>query len=449
MTSLTPPDPNSTRSAPNVATIQQLRNWFDDRLVKDFRQLEQTRKSTIKTAIVATSIFILILGGILVGGWKLEEATSSIKTEELTPIKVSTTGLCTEDMPTSQCELLTSTSQAANLYSEYSQASRGIPISTPFSFGFREITIVIAAILGWLFLAFITSVTDNYRVGWRSQIVRQVIDFIDLDKNFTYIGQAEPQAVRESLLHSGMATKDRQELIYINLDDSIAVKWGNIRISWSDLQATIPTDSFLSVMDSFFQAIHEKFSLNKILQINFFSIFIKVIRAIIYLFKALVTRQLDFDDFNREVIGNDAGRKTIFKGIFCQILLPEVNELGQLIVVPKLAKDRPNGLKIPPHLEQNVKTIDPEFDRIFTTYSNDRTTHLQVLSAAVRRYSIDYYRTSRCPIYLSANDQMVYIGISTKSPFLEPKLGQNMLSFAPIRDYYNAVKSILDIAAAL
>ncbi len=444
MTSSIPPD-RSAEVSPRIdlASIQQLRNWFDAQLIVDFRKLEQTRRSSINTIVVVTLIFSVMFGSILVLGWCLLPPITPIASKSTSPAK--TAGICPPGIAQSECDLLTSNPQITGYLAQQKidlKEESGYSLIEFYQIPLSIFVTILA--LGWIFITFIGGVIDNYRVGWRSPIVRKVIDFIDTDRLIAYIGQAEAQDVRQSLLHSGMANSERQELIYINLDDSISIKWQNMRIVCSDLQATIPTDSLLSVIDSFFKIIHEQSGLQRLFKLNFASLIIKAIRSIVYLFKSLIIKQFDADDFTREVIGNDAGRKIIFQGMFCQILRPEANELGQMLVVPKQAK-----LKIPNYLGKAFQIADPEFDRLFTIYSRDRTTPLQILSPAVRRSAINYYRTSRCPIYLSANDRMTYIGITTSSQFLEPKLGRNMLTFAPVRDYYNAIKFMLDIAANL
>ncbi len=428
----------------NLADIQELRDWFDRVLAADFRKLEQTRHATVKTLIVATLIFSALLGCILVGGLKLEEATASIKIEEVSS-GIYTTGLCTQEMAKSECDLLTSTAQTAKLYSQ----ARDLRPTIPIPIGIHEAIFAAIIIFGWMFIAFIGSVLDNYRLGWRSPIVRQLIDFIDRDKMMTYVGQAETQDVRQALLHSGMADRDRQELIFIDLHDSIAIKREHIRISWSDVHATIPTDSFLSVVDSFFANLYERSGLKRLLKVNFASLIIKCLRAIGYAIRALIARRFDLDDFSREIIGNDAGRKIIFKGIFCQVLLPETDELGQMLVLPSSSKRQASNLKIPKNLKQKVKIADDEFDRLFTIYSSDKTTPAQILSPVVRRFAIDYYRASKYPVYLSINERMLYIGIVTPCQLLEPQLGKKTIGFAPVRDYYQAVKFMLDLATAL
>ncbi len=445
-----PPDRLAAISAKiNLASVRQLRNWFDAQLIADFRKLEQTRRSTVNTMIVAILVFSIMFGGILVLGWHLLPTTTPVANKPTTQL-TEPAGTCPPGIAQSECDLLTSNPQIAGyLAAQQTNHQEEASYSLIEFYQIPLAIFVMMLALGWVFITFMGGVIDNYRVGWRSQIVRKVIDFIDTDRVITYIGQAEAQDLRQSLLHSGMANGNNQDLIYINLDDSIAVKWENIRIGWSDLQATIPTDSLLSAIDSFFKVIHERSGLQGLFKLNFASLIIKAIRAVTYLVKSLITRQFDADDFTREVIGNDAGRKTIFKGMFCQILLPEADELGQILVIPKQIKHQPIGWKISRHLEKIAGITDPEFDRIFTVYSSNKTTATQILSPAIRRAAIDYYRQSRCPIYLSVNDRMAYIWIATSSQFLEPKLARNMLDFSPILNYYNAVKFMLDIAAAL
>ena len=245
-----------------------------------------------------------------------------------------------------------------------------------------------------------------------------------------------------------MASTNGENLIYIDSDDSLTIKYQNALINISEVNATVSNNSILSIIDKFFQIIYQKLSLRVIFKFNFASLFIKIIRTIVYLIKSILNRRLDYDDFNREVLSQDAGRKIIFKGIFCQIMLPEAGELGQAIIIPAQAKLQPVGFKVPKQMAKAVE-VDRAFGKVFKSYASDPITAQTILSPVVRQYSIDYSRTSKSPIYLSVNGRMVYIGIVTPVQLLEPKIGKSMLEFSPVQDYYQAIKFITDIAATL
>jgi hypothetical protein len=396
----------------------------------------------------------LLWGGVVCLGWSLLPTT--------TPAAVKTTSIvndvvkdlsktCLPELEGAECNPLTSNPEIASLLKQ--QNSEPKQAEANYSWiEFYQIPIAILVALmaiGWIFISFIGSAIDNYRVGWRAPVIRQVIDFIDPDRILTYIGRAESQDLRQALLHSGMISNDSEDLIYIAVEDSIAIKWQNTRISWSDVRATIPTGSILSILDRFFQVLHHKSGLYRFFKLNLFSLTIKSVRAIVYLIKYLINRRFAIDDFTREIVGNEAGRQTIFTGMFCQILLPETYDPGQMLVIPQPTKHHRTEANIPNHLEKIVKVADAEFERIFSIYSTDRITPSKILSPTIERYAIDYYRDRRQPIYISTNDRILYLGIATPSPFLEPKLGRNPIDFAPLRDYYHAVKFMLDIAAAL
>jgi hypothetical protein len=436
--------PNSTIPRYALASLREVRNYFDRILINEFRQLEQTRRSTLKTIIVAVTIFSLLLGVTLVGSWHLllPSTPAPVKTEP-----ISSPNICPEGIAQSDCDLLTSNPQVADYIDQHKSDDRDEHSSLLVEFYQIPIAIFFIVIaLGWIFITFIGGAIDNYRVGWRSPMVRKLIEMMDVDRVMTYIGESSPHDLTQSLLHSGMANRVGEELISIEVGDAIAIKRQHTNITWAYIRATTPTRSILSVADTFFRVAYDRSGLQRLIKFNFALLLIKLIRVLLFMLEAIFSRQLDFDILDRQIIGNDAGRKTIFNGMFARILLPETSELGQMLVIPKQPKLQPVGLKIPKHLNNIVKMGDAEFDRIFTVYSQDKITPNQILSPSLRRSAIDYHRTSKYPIYLSINDRTLYLGIVTPSQFLEPQLNKNALDFTAIEDYYHSIQFILNVA---
>jgi hypothetical protein len=434
---------NSTIPQSALASLQQVKNHFDRVLITEFRQLEQTRRSTINTIIVAVTIFSILLGVVLIGSWNLfpKAAPPKVQTETISPPTICPAGIAQSD-----CDRLTSNPQAADYIAEHKSDNHDETGSILIDFIQIPIAIFFAIIsLGWIFMTFVGGAIDNYRVGWRARMVRKLIDVMDIDRVMTYVGESSSTDISQSLLHSGMAILDRDELISVEIGDAIVIKRPDINITWAYLRATTPTRSILSVADTFCRVVFDRSGLRRLIKFNFALLLIKAIRVIIFLLTAIFSRQLDFDVFDRQLIGNDTGKKTIFNGIFCQILLTETSELGQMLVIPKQPKSQPIGFKVPPQLNNIVKMGDAEFDRIFTIYSQNCTTPIQILSPAIRRHIKDYHRTSKYPIYLSINDRTLYLSIVTPTQFLEPQLTKNMLDFTPIKDYYHAIQFLLNV----
>jgi Protein of unknown function (DUF3137) len=425
-----------------LASLQQVKNHFDRVLITDFRQLEQTRRSTIDTIIVAVTIFSILLGGILIGSWYLfKPVPPKVQTEIVSPPTICPTGIAQSD-----CDLLKSNPQVADYIAQHKSDSNDRSGSIVIDFIQIPIAIFFAIIsLGWIFMTFVGGAIDNYRVGWRARMVRKLIDVMDIDRVMTYVGESSATDMTQSLLHSGMVNLAHDELILVEISDAIVIKLQDMNITWAYVRATTPTRSILSVLDTFCRVVYDRSGLQRIVKFNFALLLIKAIRVVIFLLTAVFSRQLDFDVFDRQLIGNDAGKKTIFNGIFCQILLPETSELGQMLVIPKQPNLQPIGFKVPPHLNNIVKMGDSKFDRIFTIYSQNSTTPTQILSPTMRRHAIDYHRTSKYPIYLSINDRTLYLSIVTPTQFLEPQLTKNMLDFTPIEDYDRAIRFILNI----
>lgn len=436
--SLNPLAQNASAISDSLASPTELRNWFDRVLSDDLRQLERARRSTVKLIIVATLLLAIVDGAIVVSGWCLLLAPSA--NVSTTP-RPAPSDRCPPSIDPATCSQLKSNPQI----SEYliGQTTTAQPDAGYSWWDVYPIPIALfVAILGtgWIYVALVGGAIANYRNGWRAPRLRQLVDIIDKDRLTTYIGQPDRGDLRMALQHSGLTS---DESIEIAADDAIAINREHLHIGWSDLCVTIPTYSGLSVVESFFTAIYRSLGLSR--QLNFAALAIKLLRAIGYLLRALIHRKLDLDDFSREIISNEGGSKQIFQGLFVQILVPEAITTGQMLILSKTTNRQPHSLKIPRHCRR-LKVGNTAFDRQFDTYSADRTIDTQVLSATMQQQILTYARQCPDPIAIAIHDRMLYIAILNASPWLEPKLGQNMLDFAPVYNYYLAVNFILTIA---
>jgi hypothetical protein len=180
-----PIDPtNSTLPQYALASLQQVKNYFDRVSIAEFRQLEQTRRSTINTIIVAIAIFSILLGSLLIGSWNLlpKPAPPKVQTEIISPLTV-----CPEGIAPADCDLFKSNPQVADYITQHKSDSNDETSSLVIDFYQIPIAIFFAIIsLGWIFMTFVGGAIDNYRVGWRARMVRKLIDVMDVDRVMTY-----------------------------------------------------------------------------------------------------------------------------------------------------------------------------------------------------------------------------------------------------------------------
>ncbi len=96
-----------------------------------------------------------------------------------------------------------------------------------------------------------------------------------------------------------------------------------------------------------------------------------------------------------------------------------------------------------------IKLEDPEFAKFFTVYGDDRVEARYILSTNLMAKLVKFRKKARRSIYVSFVDNMIYIAIEYTEDVFEPKLFKSMLSFAPIREYFENIQMMLLIVEDL
>jgi hypothetical protein len=174
---------------------------------------------------------------------------------------------------------------------------------------------------------------------------------------------------------------------------------------------------------------------------------IKLIKALPYIVSRMLKGQkIDYQHFAEEVFSNKVSRKSLFKGLFFSANFPK-NSKGKTLIIPKLLNSNIHSLNI--GKRQIIKLEDPEFTKFFTVYGNDQVEARYILSTNLMAKLVNFRKKAGRNIYVSFVDNMIYIAIEYAEDVFEPKLFKTMLSFAPMREYFENIQLMLGIVEDL
>ncbi|MDD3374676.1 MAG: DUF3137 domain-containing protein [Candidatus Omnitrophica bacterium] len=147
--------------------------------------------------------------------------------------------------------------------------------------------------------------------------------------------------------------------------------------------------------------------------------------------------------------GKNRSERIIFKGLF---FIADFNKdfCKKTFVLPDRVESMLGGLgtifqKMNISRPPLVKLEDPEFEKLFSVYSDDPIESRYILSTSLMQRIVSFKKKSKREIYLSFIRSNVYIAIWYKRNLFEPKVFTTMLDFAPIQEYFEDLELAIKI----
>lgn len=331
-------------------------------------------------------------------------------------------------------------------------------ITLPYFLIFIFLLGFLACLWGWI--AFYTSATETYTNGFKSRVIQKIFDFINTNKNLSYssyASEADNQYTMSAFVHSQIF-KTLLKPNRIQQNDCI---YGNVNetpIFFSEICAEVELQhrwvkylSFTHHLKMLRSMMIPPFIIRMIfgflLPLYSILLIIKLIKSIPYIASRIVRgKRISYTHFEEEVLKNEVSRNTVFKGLFFQA---DFNKKisGKTIVLPNLLNTNVNALNN--RKEKLIKLEDSEFAKFFTVYGDDQVEARYVLSTNLMAKLVQFRKKARKNIYVSFVQSMIYIAIEYPEDIFEPKLFKTILSFAPMREYFENIHLMLDIVEDL
>lgn len=404
-----PPSPITSPSFVAIPTIEDFKIFCKENLLSDLKELETLRKHTLKSVIFVGSIIGLLFCSLI------------------------------RFFPTN--------------YIIFSIVKGQPPLTIIFLFLMGYLGCI------WAWIAFYTSATETYANGFKPKVIQKIFDFININQTLKYSSNPtdeETEQTKNAFIHSqifsSLVKPNR-----INQNDFIYGKVGDVSISFADILAEV---EIIHVWVKYFDFVEQmKFLSSWLPRFITRRIFIlmlplyitvalfKFIKAAPYLIGRMTQgRKIEYRSFEEEVLKNEVTRKPVFRGLFFQARFNK-NFQSKTIITPHLANANIHALKV--SKTKQVKLEDPEFSKLFIVYGDDQVEARYILSTNLMTKLTAFRKKARRNTYISFVDNMIYFAVEYQEDLFEPRLFQKMLSFTPLREFFEAIDLMVSIVRDL
>lgn len=148
----------------------------------------------------------------------------------------------------------------------------------------------------------------------------------------------------------------------------------------------------------------------------------------------------ELDAVHESGSGKNRSRVTIFKGMF---FIADFNKdfTSETVVLPDTAEklfgrlgQKLQSLNV--FRGQLIKLEDPEFERFFVVYGDDQVQARYILSTSLMERIVEFKKKTDRKVYISFVGSKVYVAVSFRKDLFEPKLFRTVLSFEPVKEYF-------------
>ncbi len=297
----------------------------------------------------------------------------------------------------------------------------------------------------WFLVAFYSSSTETYASGFKSKIIQQLINFIDRNNILSYAPYANTQTTLSAFQHSQIF----QSIVApsrISQDDCVSGTIGETDFFFSEIcaEAEIAHDWLSSL--NFTPYIFRSF-VSLPIYMYVFLLIISIFKGAPYIIRRIVKGQrIRYQHFEEEILKNEVSRKTVFKGIFFRADFQK-NFKGKTVILPGVLDYKIQLLN--KGRGEVIKLEDPEFANLFMVYGNDQVEARYILSTSLMAKLVRFRKKARRNIYVSFVESRIYIAVEYAEDLFEPLLFKTMLSFAPIREYFEILQLMIGVVEEL
>ncbi|MEL6909444.1 MAG: DUF3137 domain-containing protein [Cyanobacteria bacterium J06629_2] len=150
-----------------------------------------------------------------------------------------------------------------------------------------------------------------------------------------------------------------------------------------------------------------------------------------------------FDEYAREVYRS---KSTLFRGLFFEARFAK-NFVSRTFVMPNDLQHRLTPLNS--WRGETINLEDPEFDRLFRVYGDSQVESRYLLSTNLMSRLVKFHHKAGRKVYLSLIDGFLYIAIPYRHNLFEPRLFKSMMSFAPLKEYFQDLQLMIGIVEDL
>lgn len=237
----------------------------------------------------------------------------------------------------------------------------------------------------------------NYKIGFKGKIIEKIVDFIGDRDCLHYAAHLFLENKRQTILALTRSQILRDELAepdYLEQEDCVYGTIGNTNIFFAEILAEKRQGGHL-------------------------------------------------DEFGHETYGS---KSVLFQGLFFEAKFAK-HFVSRTFVMPNDLQ----GRIAPLHSWRGelIKLEDPEFERMFRVYGDSQLESRYILSTNLMNRLVEFNQKARRKVYLSFVDGFLYIAIPYGHNLFEPRLFNTMMSFTPLKEYFQDLQLMIGIVEDL
>ncbi len=290
----------------------------------------------------------------------------------------------------------------------------------------------------WSWAIFYSVQTEMYERGFKTRIIEKIIGFINNDQDLNYSTYGDNYLTRMAMLRSRLFPA-LNTTFYLQQDDCIFGNIGPVNIFLSEVVAEHEIHHpFMARIAPFLMRGRGDLIT---LFLFFLLLLFSLLKAAPFIFsKMLKGQRFDYESF-KEQVGNQVTRRPVFKGLFFRSEFNK-NFQGETVVFTGSIASKLKRFRRPGNL---VKLEDPEFNRLYTVYSDDQIEARYILSTSLMERLVKFRKKAQRPVSISFSENQIFIAIHHERDLFEARLFKTMLSFKPMQDYFDNFQLMLGI----
>jgi len=302
-----------------------------------------------------------------------------------------------------------------------------------------------------LWLIYCRSCIQVYGLGFKRKIIEKIVSFIDDHQSLDYASHLFIEDKNHTEIcfgRSQLFNKNTDVPDFLAQEDCVYGKIGETNIFFSEILVE-KISSLKDIFTNNFSYYSPTVGSDNLFMRTCLQICSWIFNTIIYFLVVLIK----LDRFGRrsqkkEYISETTYKtpKTkIFRGLFFIAKFPKHFE-NRIFILPKNLQTKINNQS---WRGQTINLEDSEFNRIFVVYCDSQLESRYVLSTSLMNRLVKFQKKARRKIYISFVEGHVCIAICYYHNLFEPKLFKSMLSFAPLREYFENLQLMIGIVQDL
>ena len=294
-----------------------------------------------------------------------------------------------------------------------------------------------------LWIVYCRNCIKLYRLGFKEKIIEKIVRFIDDKHYLDYAINIEDNNKTLSFFGlSQLFDRETNSPEFLKQTDYVSGNIEGTDIFFASIAAQkISTEKYylFSRIENFYQQLPEdNLLIKKGLQILFLVILFFIIKTFFVLVLPIHFKQ-------SESSAKQQLKIDIFKGLFFVAKFPH-NFTRRIFILPH---NFANKINIQTWRGKRINLEDSEFNKIFCVYGDSQLESRYILSTNLMKRLVEFQKKAKKNIYLSFIEGHVFIAIRYYHDLFQPKLMTSMLSFAPLKEYFETLQLMIGIVQDL